>query len=84
MTEQTLHPLMKCIVKEVTYDFKEKRLHVKMEKGDCVDMTGSIEFAKKIDDGVTSIITYSGEEIDTSYFKRDDGEWNIFLRDKSN
>lgn len=84
MTEQTLHPLMKCNINHITYDFKDKSLEIHIDKGDCVDMNGTIEFAKKIDDGVKTIMTYSDSVVDTCYFKQENGLWGVFTSNKSN
>jgi hypothetical protein len=66
-----------CAVLKLDYDFQLRAGRLFMEDGDCCDMTGCINEFKKIDNGVKSIATFSGDRRDTTYVLIGE-EWEAF------
>lgn len=69
------HPELQCFVSRIGYNFSVHVGQVLMTDGGCTDMSGCIEFFKRIDPEVKTIRTYSDSEPDTVYFVRN-GEWH--------
>lgn len=75
--QQEYNEQLKCGLTKYAYDFPTQYGELYFPEGDCCDMTGAIEFFKKIDKDVSLIVTFSGEKADTSYRKGRDS-WYAF------
>lgn len=70
---------MKCYVLRVSYDFALRTGEVWMPVGNCTDMDGAVEWFGGIDDGVKTIITLAGGNLDTTYIQDENGEWRAAI-----
>lgn len=59
--------MLMCHVEMLAYDFERRLGNVHFPFGHCCDMTGCIEFFKRIDPNVAAIVTFSGPYEDTRY-----------------
>lgn len=66
-----------CWTKIVPIDDYSIAIH--LVPGDCVDMSGAINVAQAINDQVSVIFTYSGDDQDTTYRRLPDGNWEAML-----
>ena len=73
------HSELKCEVISINYDFENKELEIYMEEANCVDMTGAIAFAERIDKDVKQIQTFAGDKTETCYVKSN-GIWSAFVK----
>ncbi len=64
-----------CAVQSLTYDFRSKTGHLRLEDGHCTDATGCIRFFEQIDPAVETVVTWSGTRRDTSYQRSERGDW---------
>lgn len=64
-----------CFVESLSYDFSKRRGVLQMREGSCTDMMGCILLFKAIDPNVRDILTFAGDELDTSYRNDGSGEW---------
>jgi hypothetical protein len=62
-----LHTGLMCHALALHYDFDKQAGRLWMPEGECCDMAGCIDAFKKIDEGVKSIATFSGDRTDTTY-----------------
>ena len=61
------HCLLMTTIRRMRYDFEQRVGVLYLPAGVCTDMSGAIQFFKKIDPEVHQIQTYSGEQRDTIY-----------------
>jgi hypothetical protein len=73
------HDGLMCGVLSLSYDFAGHEGIITFPRGDCCDMSGCIRLFEAIDPGVVAIDTFSGDEPDTAYRKRN-GVWDGMLR----
>ena len=66
-----------CEVNSIHYDFRRKIGGLELPDGHACDMRGCISMFEAIDRQVIAIVTFSGDERDTVYLRRD-GEWKAF------
>jgi len=62
---------LQCDVLTLDYDFHTHAGKLHLVDGHCCDMTGCIKLFQSIDPQVIKILTYSGDDEDTSYRKTD-------------
>lgn len=53
-----------------------KVIHLYFPKGDCCDMNGAIHIARMLHSQVNAIVTYSGHEVDTMYYRGSGTQWS--------
>jgi hypothetical protein len=70
------HTELMCEPIRVLYDFRARIGYVFMADGDCCDMTGCVNFFKRMDQDVEVVFTHSEGRIDTSYWRDAKGEWH--------
>ena len=58
---------MMAMILEVRYDFRKMEGFLHMVDGHCCDMTGAIQYFRKIDGMVETIFTFSGDRPDTVF-----------------
>lgn len=63
-----------CVLLRAEFDFEAHVATLHLYDGDCADMKGSINFAKRVDPKVCQIRTYSGDNPDMHYVLIG-GEW---------
>jgi 5-methylcytosine-specific restriction protein A len=59
--------LLQAEIVRVIYHARRGVLELHLADGDCVDMAGAVELARRIDPAIDRIHTFSGEARDTSY-----------------
>lgn len=69
------HPLLKCFLHSMSYDFTIQTGEVWMPKGSCVDMDGVRRLFLAIDPAAKTIITWAAGKLDTTFFRTVDDLW---------
>ena len=67
MQESELREKFGCAVTSMSYSFEHRTGNVHMVAGHTTDMSSTIDFFKKLDPDVVHIVTWSGDEVATSY-----------------
>lgn len=70
--------LVQAEVHRIEFDLRRHSVEIHLADGDCVDMSGAIYLAKRIDPFVRRINTFSGAARDTSYGQIFDDKWEAF------
>ncbi len=73
--ECVLDERLMCSVVSLKYDFHNHCGQLHLQEGHCCDMSGCLSLFKGIDSEVVAVLTFSGDEPDTAYCKRPNGEW---------
>ena len=68
------HERLMCFVLDIDYHFQTRTGNIYMQPSNCVDKEASIELFLKIDPKVEAIVTWAGDQRDTSYHLVN-GEW---------
>lgn len=66
-------PELQCFVKSHSYDFESRTLTIWLYELECVDMSGAINLAKRIDPRARKIITRYNNRLDTTYVRKGGG-----------
>ncbi len=64
-----------CGILGLRYDFVQHRGELNLSPGECCDMQGCINMFLRIDPDVDAIDTFSGGNLDTSYYN-DGRKWH--------
>ena len=64
-----------CGLRGVVALLPEHQVQLLLAEGSVCDMGGAIALALDIDPRVTTVVTYSGDRMDTVYLLNDSGEW---------
>ncbi len=74
--EAAYHPELMARIRRTVYDYIQRIATLYLEDGHCASMPGAIALCERIDPAVKTVVTYSGERLDTVYQRRN-GEWVV-------
>ena len=70
-------PELQCCALAVIYNWRIRAGVLVLPEENCTDMAGAIALFERIDPRVSTIVTTSGDDVDTRY-EQSGGEWRAY------